>query len=414
MYGLGKHTEKVQLLAGQYGDHVEERILYMAAENVAGHELSRRHVFKRRIWEYFARHLRLGKLKQEGILHGGIHFKRMAKAHLLFPHAGFPCEGFVYELGREHGVRGNDGVVSGQVVILARVDYNAGIAVYNAGEVLVNYGALHVYIAEQYAVERVVKHNVQPFKRAHGGYFRHAQTGAIVAQADVAVLFFAHFVKRGAHQAEILLSGIGAAEAFGGRAVGHVVQQALSGGTDNGYYVRALLGGGLSLGYIFIYVAGSDYDIKVGAFLVAEAAKVFVAVPYVFVYARNGLFHNGIYGCAYIGVAMGGQLAHVKLAAVYCLRNALRVKPGFHHCVANVPCRAYGQYGIGHKMVHHHVGHGNVHLVHAVYTQQAANRALHGDRGVLVDKILRILGYVRRGLAGPIDQFAIQIEFALH
>ena len=73
-------------------------------------------------------------------------------------------------------MRGNDGVVSGQVVILARVDYNAGIAVYNAGEVLVNYGALHVYVAEQYAVERVVKHNVQPFKRAHGGYFRHAQT----------------------------------------------------------------------------------------------------------------------------------------------------------------------------------------------------------------------------------------------
>ena len=61
------------------------------------------------------------------------------------------------------------------------------------------------------------------------------------------MLFLANLVQSGAHEAEVFLRGVGAAEAFGGGAIRDVVQQALSGGTDNGYYVRALLGGGLSL-----------------------------------------------------------------------------------------------------------------------------------------------------------------------
>ena len=72
-------------------------------------------------------------------------------------------------------MRGHYSIVSGEIVVLTGVYDNAGIAVYNAAEVLVNYCALHVDIAEQYAVKRVVKHNVKPFKRAHCGYFRHAQ-----------------------------------------------------------------------------------------------------------------------------------------------------------------------------------------------------------------------------------------------
>ena len=65
-------------------------------------------------------------------------------------------------------------------------------------------------------------------------------------------------------------------------------------------------------------------------------------------------------------------------------------------------------------MVHHHVGQGNVHIIDAVNAQQAANRALHGDRGVLVNEPLGVVCHMGSGLAGLVDQLHIQAEFAFH
>ena len=65
-------------------------------------------------------------------------------------------------------------------------------------------------------------------------------------------------------------------------------------------------------------------------------------------------------------------------------------------------------------MVHQHVGHGDIHLVHAVNSQQAADGTLHGDRGMLIDKDLCIRCHFGSGCTGFLDQFKIQAEFAFH
>ncbi len=309
---------------------------------------------------------------------------------------------------------GGDGVVGGQIVVLAGVDDDAGISVDNAGEELVHDGALHVDVAEQNAVQSVVQHDVQTLQSAHGGDLRHAQAGAVVAQPDIAVLLLAHLIQRGAHQTEVLLGGVGAAEALGGGAVGHVVQQGLAGGADDGDDVGALLGTGLGLDNILIDITGGHDDIQVGALLVAEAAQILVALGDVVVDALDGGIHIGLNGGADLAVAVGGQFGQVQLAAVNGLCHALGILAGFQNGVADDPGGTQGQQGVFHQVVHHHVGHGHVHLVDAVDPQQTADGALHRDGGVLVDEALDVGCHVGSGLAGLVDQFKIQAEFAFH
>lgn len=85
----------------------------------------------------------------------------MAQTHLLLAHTGVLGKGLVQELRGQHRMGGGNSVVGGQIVILTGVDDNAGVAVDNTGEVLVYDGALHVDVAEQDAVERIVQHNIQ-------------------------------------------------------------------------------------------------------------------------------------------------------------------------------------------------------------------------------------------------------------
>ena len=92
------------------------------------------------------------------------------------------------------------------------------------------------------------------------------------------MLLFADFVKSGTHQAEILLSSIGAAEALGRCAVGNVVKKALPRGADNCDDVRALLGCCLCLGDILIDIAGRDDDIVLRIGLVAEFIEIAAAL----------------------------------------------------------------------------------------------------------------------------------------
>jgi hypothetical protein len=159
-------------------------------------------------------------------------------------------------------VRGFHRVGGGQVVVFAGVDDDAGVGIDHAREELVDEGALHVDVAEDDAVHRVVEHHVQPLHGAHGGDLGHAQARAVVGQPDVAPELGAHLVQRGAHEAEVLLRGVGAAKAFGGGAIGHVVQQALAGGADHGHDVGALLGGGAGLHDVFKDVAGGHDEVQ--------------------------------------------------------------------------------------------------------------------------------------------------------
>ncbi len=100
----------------------------------------------------------------------------MAETHLFLGQTGQESQLLVDEVGGEHGVGGLHSVGCGEVVVLARVDDDAGIAVDDAGEILVNEGTLRVDVAEQNAIESVVQHHVQAFECAHSSNFRHAQT----------------------------------------------------------------------------------------------------------------------------------------------------------------------------------------------------------------------------------------------
>ena len=111
---------------------------------------------------------------------------------------------------------------------------------------------------------------------------------------------------------------------------------------------------------------------------------------------------------------MSGDLAQVQLAGGDLLGHALGIQTGLDHGVTDVPGSAHGQQGILQQMIHHHVGHGDIHIVHTVDAQQAADSALHGNRGVLVDESLRIGSHTGGRFTGLGDQFQIQTEFAFH
>ena len=165
-------------------------------------------------------------------------------------------------------------VGSGEVVVLAGVDDYTCEAVDDAAHELVHECALHVDVAEQDAVECVVEHDIETFEGTHCGDFRHTEAGAVVAEADVATHFLAHFVEGFAHDAEVLLRCERAAEAFGGSAVRHIVEEALSGGADNCDDVGALTGSRLSLHHIFIDVAGGHDYVKVWFRTFADGFKI--------------------------------------------------------------------------------------------------------------------------------------------
>ena len=67
-------------------------------------------------------------------------------------------------------------ISSGEVVVLAGVDDDAGITVDDTGEVLVDEGTLRVDVAEEDALQRVVQHHVQALQCAHGRDFRHTKS----------------------------------------------------------------------------------------------------------------------------------------------------------------------------------------------------------------------------------------------
>ena len=111
---------------------------------------------------------------------------------------------------------------------------------------------------------------------------------------------------------------------------------------------------------------------------------------------------------------MRGDLAEIQLTGADSLCHALRILAGLHHGVADRPGGAHRQEGVCHQMVNDHVGQRHVHIIDAIDAQQTANRALHRDGGVLVDKALGVVRHLGSGGTRLIDQFKIQAEFAFH
>ena len=177
---------------------------------------------------------------------------------------GLLGEVLVEELAGGDRVRRLDGVGGGEVVVLAGVDDDAGAGVDLAAEPLVDEGADRVDVAEEDAVHRVVEHHVEPLEPGQRRDLRHAEPGGVVGEPDVAPELATGLVERGAHQAEVLLGGVGAGEALAGRALGHEVEQGLAGRADHRDHVGALAGGVLGLRDVLVDVAGRHDQVDPG------------------------------------------------------------------------------------------------------------------------------------------------------
>ena len=129
-----------------------------------------------------------------------------------------------------------------QVVVLAGVDDDAEVAVDRARDALVDQRAEHVDVAVEDPVEGVVDHVVEALHRAHRRELRHAQPRAEARQAHIAPVALGPLIERLAHDAEVRLRGERPAVALRGRAVGHIVEQALRGRAGHRHDVPAGLG----------------------------------------------------------------------------------------------------------------------------------------------------------------------------
>ena len=230
------------------------------------------------------------------------------------------------------------GIGRGQIVVFAGVDDNSGIGIDHAGKELVEKSPPHVDVTEDNPVHGVVEHHIQPFQCSQDGNFRHAQARAVVCQVNIASHGFARLIKRAAHQPEILLGGIGTAEAFGCRAVRNIVQQALACSADHGDDVGALMGRGGCLLDVLIDVAGGDDQIELRRRPLAQPLNHLFALPAVggnFATCLASQLQGFILDC--LAVAVGFR--QHQSAAGNCRRNFLRRRSlplhrrnDRHHC----------------------------------------------------------------------------------
>ncbi|KAF5059238.1 hypothetical protein DSECCO2_337980 [anaerobic digester metagenome] len=284
------------------------------------------------------------------------------------------------------------GIGCGQIVVFSGVDDDAGIAVDHAGEVLVDHGPLHVDVPEQDAVQGIVEHDVQPFHGTHGGDFRHAQAGAVVAQAYVAAQLFPYFIQGSPHQAEVLLGGHGSAEAFRSGAVGHIVEQALTGGADDGDDVGALPGCRLGLDDILIDIARGYDQVQVGSGLVAVAVQIVFPDLAVGLDSGNCCLSQGGDGADDVGLGRHRQGSQIQFAPVNGFRDVLGRLAGLNHGVGQIEADAGGQCVFGFQVIHHDIGQRHLVFIDAVDAQQPADGPLHRYGGVTLDEGLGVLG----------------------
>ena len=394
------HTKQLNALVCPDANHVEQSILNMAAEDVAGHELCGRHILQRCLREDFAKHLSLRQFQQEAVFQRRVHFKGVTQTHLLFGETCQKSKLFVDEVGGKHCVSLLYSVGGGEVVVLAGVDDNACIAVYYAAHELVNKRALHIDVAEQDTVESIVEHHVKTLKGTHSGYFGHTETRAIVAKADVAANLFANLVKSFAHDAEVFLRGESAAEALCGGAVRHIVKQALTRCADNGDDVGTLTCGCLSLYYVLIDIAGGNDYIEIGFRALAYGVEVILFLGAAVFDAFQRCLNVRFECLGHLFAAVSRQLGDVELPLCHLLGYGLRFETGFNNGIAKKVHYAFAQHPFFFQRIDQHVGQRHFVGIYAVNAQQAAQGALNGHRAVAFHKVLHIVGNAAGNLFG--------------
>ena len=221
----------------------------------------------------------------------------------------------------------------------------------------------------------------------------------------------AYLVQGIPHQAEVFLGGVSAAEALGGGAVGHVVQQGLAGGADDGDDVGTLAGGGGGLHHVLIDVAGGHDQVDPGALLLAAVGgnEVLAALA-AGADLGQALLHDRSQGGVDVRLAVDGQLGPLQLVGGHVLGDGLGTLAGLHHGVADPEGGALGQRALVHQVVHHDAGQGDIGGVHTVNAQQAADGALDSHGGAAVDKALGVVGHAGGVGPGLLHQLEIKIQ----
>ena len=154
-------------------------------------------------------------------------------------------------------------ISSCKVVVLTCVDDNTCKTVDYSRHELVNKGSLHVDVAEEDTVKGIIQHNIQSLKCTHNCNFRHTQTRTVVTYSNVSAKFLTNLVHCLTHNLEVGLGSISSAESLSCNTVRNIVQQTLSGCTDNGNDISTLSCCSLSLNNILIDVTGSNNYIQV-------------------------------------------------------------------------------------------------------------------------------------------------------
>ena len=124
----------------------------------------------------------------------------------------------------------------------------------------------------------------------------------------------------------------------------------------------------------------------------------------------QALLHDGGQGGVDLGLAVGGQGGEIQLVGGHILGDGLGILAGLHHGVADPEGGALGQGVLVHQVIHHHVGQGNVLGVHAVDAEQAADGALYGGGGALINKALGVVGHAGGVGTGLLHQLKIKVE----
>ena len=401
--GLAEHAEQLDRLLGRHADEVEHRVVHVREEDVACLVLGGRHPLDGVPVEDLANQLRLRDLEQERVFQPGIDLVGVAEPHLLLAQAGPQGEGLVDELARQDGVRLLDRVGGRQVVVLARVDDDAGPGDEPPRHVLIDERPAHVDVAKEDPVHRVVEQHVEPLDGRHPRDLGHAQARRVVRLLDVTPALLARLVDGAADDPEVFLRGERAAVAFRRGAVRDVVEQRLGGGADHGDDVGAGGGGGLGLNGVVVDVAGGDDHVLLGRRAWTDATLESVAVLAGLVDPREGRVRVRAQGLAR-GVGASSALATIELG---CKCEALggilhRLHPGEHRSteIERDPAPEQTRFTVP---LDRRVHERDALVVDPLGSVRAQDGALDSDRGVGVDVALHVVRDPRGDLPAASD-----------
>ena len=123
--------------------------------------------------------------------------------------------------------------------------------------------------------------------------------------------------------------------------------------------------------------------------------------------ACHALVDDGLQGIGNLLGVAGHHLGDVQLVLSNFLGNLLGVQASLNHGIGDKEQGTLVQDALVFQGFHHHVGQGHVVVVYTVDAHQAAQRALDGNRRVLLHKGLHVLGDAFGQSSGVLNFFKI-------